>query len=776
MVASIARLVERSPRAVVLVFALVAVAALVLASRLRMEPGLDYLLVQEDPEHERNHQIKVEFSNDELLIVGLELDRPFELQDLRRLRRLSEEIAQLEGVEEVIDVTTVEDVRSDADGFLDTSPLLDSGDLETQDPAEEARILAIARDRLRGHRLFDGNLVSHDGTALAIVIVPKLVDGRPSGRVNLEVVRATSALLRKYDFQAWLGGYPAAEEDSNRIALKDLIVLTGGAILLIFLLVILLHRHWSAVLFVAVIAGLSELVAMAWLELIGAPLTPVTAILPSILLATSSAYGIYLFGFLRQVPRDEKPGPALVSLAARPCAVAAIATGLGFLALELMPVAALRSLGSGLAVGIAACWAGSLLLVPALVQVLGIRAPAPRATADGLSRLATLGVDMARRPVPVLLATGAVLAISLLGLLRIEIESDPITYWRPESYHRRSDDFLRRQFDGSLFINVVLSTGQPDGALAPEVLRFAQKLLAEAQGTGTVTRTISILDYLALIDDAMNPEGRGLPDQARAYLSSESLAAQYMLLYENSGDPQNYEHYINFDRSGLNLFLKVSSRSSREILGLRDRLYAFAASEQAARPADLRVEVLGTWLLFPKAMDGIARNMVRGLLLTSELILLLLMMALRSPRLGLISVVPNLLPILVCLGCMGWFGIPISFATSITGCIALGLAVDDTAHVVGHLREGASLREAYRTVGRPLIDTTLAVGIGFLAIGLSEFQPVAYLGYATALTLVVALLADLILLPSLLVVFGWPLEEPQVEADDEPESRLVEAS
>ncbi len=273
-------------------------------------------------------------------------------------------------------------------------------------------------------------------------------------------------------------------------------------------------------------------------------------------------------------------------------------------------------------------------------------------------------------------------------------------------------------------------------------MRFARQWLRSAETSPIVTRSLSLLDYFALMDDVLDPE------RERSYFSDEALAMQYMVLYENAGDPDDLRHYIDFDRSALNLVLRVNSRSSSEILALRDRLL------DVTPPAGVDTEVLGTWLLFPKAMDAIAHGMVRGLLVAVAAIFVAMLLVLRSARLAALAMIPNTLPILVCLGILGWLGVPLSFATAIVGCVALGLAVDDTAHVLGHLAPGRSLEEVFHRVGRALLVTTASLGTGFLALGFSGFLPLVHFGLATTLSLLVAFAADVLLLPSLLCLAG----------------------
>ena len=169
----------------------------------------------------------------------------------------------------------------------------------------------------------------------------------------------------------------------------------------------------------------------------------------------------------------------------------------------------------------------------------------------------------------------------------------------------------------------------------------------------------------------------------------------------------------------------------------------------------MEVEVLGTWFLFPKAMDAITRGMVHGLAIALVSIVLVLTLSLGSLRLGLAAAVPNAIPIAVCLGVAGWLGLPLSFGASIAGCVALGLAVDGTVYVLSRVDKMGVLADVYQAVGRPVILTTTSLAAGFAALGLSEFVPVAILGWATTLALGAALLCNLLVLPSVLAFMGY---------------------
>lgn len=736
-------LVREHSGAVLVAFALAAAALVLPASHFRIDSSLENFMMEGDPQRTRNREIKAEFSNDEILILAFDLGRPFEPEDLRSLHRLSLAIAEVDGVEEALDLTTVEDVRAVGD-TLDASPLIDMERLEDA--------IDSVRARVRGHRLYQGNLLSDDQNVLAILVSLELRP--PEAAVNVRATEGILQLLKEPSLpgEIYVAGFPFSELDTIRLFKHDLILLSGASLVVILAILYALLRRVFPLVLLGMLELWSLLVMLAGFGLTDTPFTVVTVIAPPILMVTSATYAVYLLCYLPAVPRSRPPGPELIALATRPTLIAAVSTIAGFISLRSMPFRAIGELGTALSLGTLATVVGTLLLLPAAIQRFGLRNE--NELRFGFVRWSLVGVRLASRPWLTLSCLAVGIAIASAGLWRLDIDSDPDSYWPKDSLHRRSVSFIRDRLSGAFPMNVLLYTDRPDGALEPEVVAFADRLIRKIESDPGVDRTISFLDYLWLMDAALNPG-----EAPRTVLPSRELASQYLLLYDAGGDPADYRHYINFDRSALNIWVRMNIRRGSLVLALRDRIQAYAAEEA---PPGTRVEILGTYLMFPKAMDGISRGMVQGLGLAAVMVVVLMIVSLGSFRLGVAAAIPNVAPILVCVGLMGWLGIPISFGTAIVGCVSLGIAVDDTAHVMGHLRPGRSIEEVYRSVGGSLIFSTLILGAGFGVLALGSFQPTVHLGVGTVLTLIVALLCDLLALPSLLVLLGWPLRaEPR---------------
>lgn len=730
---TLARLVETRAGSILLLLALLACLAGAFAARIEIDPSAEGVYLAGDPEIDRARALAREFSSDEVIIGVWELPSAFTAADLRNLASLGAELAALKGVEEAISLANVEDIRPDS-GALDVSPLVD---LERIDEEIEA-----VRRRARGHRLYQGLLVGSDLDVLTVLVIPEA--DLHTRTVTHELVPQVSSRLDRFPGRGRVHvvGYPVGVTMSDALVQSDLMRL--GPFLLLVILVGTAIAFRSAILpgLVLIMVVWCELVTLAWFGATGVPIRMITSIVPIVLIALSTTYVIYYANILALRHDSPQPVAAAVRDMFRPALLSALSTIVGFLSLRLVPLQAIGELGTSLAIAIAASFAGVLLLLPALCRRFDLRLQPVGAGA--LTAVGQLGVRLARHPGAVFAVAILLVAVVVPGIARIRIDSDPIAFFPRDHPFRVGTEFVREKLAGDRVTRVRIETGESGGALEPSVLRFAKRMESRAKESPIVADTASLLDYLWLMDAALNPER-----PPRAVPETRALAAQYMLLYESGGDPEDFRHYVNHDRSALSLVIRIGETSAQGILGLRDELLSFAEAE--GQPG---VEVVGLPHLESRAFVRLTRGMVEGLLTAAVLILAVVWFALGSMRLALMAMIPNLLPVAMCGGVVGFLGIPLSAGTSIVACVALGLAVDDTSHVLGHLGVRGGLREIYRRVSRPIGLTSLCLGAGFAVLGLSEFESVRHLGLAIAGTLGVAWAADVLLLPSLLVLAG----------------------
>ena len=744
--------VRRGPFRVVCAFLLVFAIAAIAATSVRIDSSIQSLLLTNDPLRALNDLAKAEFGSDEVILVAFDLGHPFEDHDLRKLASISQRVAAIRGVERVRDLSTTEDIRAGAEGGLDGSRLLSLDALPER--------LEEIRARVRDHRLYQRTLVSDDQHVLGMLVYVDRANRDPEALHDV-----TAAVTRSVDelappWRVYAGGYPVVAYEADRIVKSDLALLTPVTLLATSAVLFYLTHSVVPMMLLLVQFAWVESVALAWLAMTGVALNVVVSGLPTILMAVTSTYVLYFVALLGKVADHADPGAKLVELLYMPVILSGVSTALGFVSLYWMGIEAIRDLGVGLAVGITAGTASALLLLPALVQILRPRVRLRHIAI--LEQAALVGVRMARRPWLVIGSTLVLLAIIGPGALRLSVHTDTLGYFKEDNRVRVAANFFRDRLASGFLFNVVVRGDAAGRALDPDVLGFLERMKGDLEAYPATSRTVSMLDYFYLMDAAMRPG-----ETPHAVPPTRETAAQYVLAYEAEGDPEDFGGYLNYDRSALRLLANVHG-GTEEFLELASRV----ESLQPVRPAGVSVDTLGSAFLYSRAMEQLTRGMLSGLLSAGVTIGVLMLLGLRSLRLAIIAAIPNVTPILLCGGAAGWLGIPLSMGTSLVGCVTLGLAVDDTTHVLGHLDRRRSLEHLYRFVGPGVVLTTVCLSLGFSTLMLSEFESIQAMGAATAATMVIALSGDLILLPSMLAVAGYR----RFDRDVEGKSARVEPS
>jgi hypothetical protein len=272
-----------------------------------------------------------------------------------------------------------------------------------------------------------------------------------------------------------------------------------------------------------------------------------------------------------------------------------------------------------------------------------------------------------------------------------------------------------------------------------------EDLQAFIDGEPGVDKTISLNDYLAVVRRALDPNADPVP---RTQQEVDQLLALI--------DPANIRALVSRDYSRANIVVRTSLSGSREVGEFVDHVQTFAADRL---PHWLTVHPTGTVVLLNRSADALAWAQVGSLWQVLVVLWVLMSVLFLSIRVGLLSLLPNVFPIIVLFGIMGWSGIPLNISTSLIAALAIGIAIDDTIHYLsafnGELRrtgnQADAVRNATQTVGRAVIVTSVALCGGFLVVHLSSFAPVRHFGYLSSATMAVALVCDLFITPSLAV-------------------------
>jgi predicted RND superfamily exporter protein len=440
-----------------------------------------------------------------------------------------------------------------------------------------------------------------------------------------------------------------------------------------------------------------------------------------------------------------------------PVLISGLTTMVGYAALLITDVPAVYEIGAFSVLGIASVTLVALTLIPAALALLPLRPPGGAArwrAAEAVARpldaaLALLARLASRHSGGVIALWLALGAAALLVIPRIQIDTDYLSFFDRDDEVRQQFDAINRLLAGVVPLYVVLDGPGPGGFRDPELLRRIESLQARIDAGPGVSRTFSAIDTLKLLNRAV--EG-GDPAAARLPDSREAVTELFFMFPKSE-----LTRVVTVDQSEANVVVRTGEVGSASIRALTARIDALLGDD--ALPPGVRARVTGNALLLDRAADGVARSQPRTMVLASLAIFALLAGTLRSLRLGALAMIPNAIPVLVFFGVLGVGLAPLSLPTSLIGSVALGIAIDGTAHYTIRFRAerllGASRDEAVmRTtlaVGRAISIASAMLILGFLAVCFSEFATLRQFGWLSAFTMAVCGLADLTLTPALLV-------------------------
>ncbi len=751
---------------------------------LEIDTSTEGFLREDDPIRVAYQEFRRQYGRDDMILLAIETPRVFDLGFLEKLRALHQEIESgVPKLQEVTSLVNVRETRGEGDELLVRELLADWPQTPEQLATLEARALA--------NPLYRDNLLSEDGHVTTIVIETdaysslgevsdasgdfahaESVTPRPfiTGDENGEIVSALSAIVERHqgpDFQIFVAGGPTMVDHLSRAVARDMQRFTGLALLAIAVLLFALFRRVAAVILPLVVVILSLITTLALMGMLGTPISLPTQILPSFLLAVGVGDSVHVLAIFYQRLRAGDDKQQAISGALAHSGLAITVTSLttagglfSFLTAKIAPVADLGVFGP---VGVMMALVFTIVLLPSLIAVFPMRAPREaRSTRPAFTQriLVRVGEFSARHAVSVLLVWTGITALSVFGALQVRFAHDPMSWFPEDDPFRVANEFVNERLNGTMFLEVVVDTGQENGLHDPELLRRLDEMrrfaLGFQKGDVFVGKTVSPADVLKEIHQALNENRRefyAIPDD-------RELVAQEFLLFESAGS-DDLEKLVDsrFSQGRMTLkfpfldaiqygpYLDVLEAHFRELLGDR------------AQP-----RFTGLLVMAGRTIDAVIYSMASSYVTSFVVIAPLMILMIGSIRLGLLSMLPNLVPVIVTLGLMGWLGMPLDAFTLLIGSIALGLAVDDTTHFLHGFRAHfelsgdavAAVRETLATTGQAMLFTSLVLSSGFFVYMFASMDNLFNFGLLSGFTILVACVTEIFLTPALLTLFARP--------------------
>ena len=691
------------------------------------------------------------FGNDDALLIMFKDDNGvFNPKALGVVERITEKLWQTPDIARVDSLTNYQYVHSDPaypDDVLVEDFIGDVSALSSEELAQKAQIA-------KNEKIILGRIVSGDLKTTMIVarLTPK-AGNDPAVSARLKAAaEAIVAEERASGYTFHLGGGPILNMAFIDLGQHDAATFTPIVLVIALVLLWLIFRRPSAMLLSLSVVIFTFLIVLAVQVMLGYRLNNFTANLPVFVVAIGIADAMHLFWIYLVGRRKGMQNREAIHYSVHknflPILLTSLTTAVGFASLSISHVIPVKTLGIATATAALLAFVLTILFVPAMLAILNPKVKASQSGEKEEGDHDTASLALARF---IMRHDKRILASSLLffgllgaGIAWVKVDSNTVRYFVEHVPFRETVTFVQANLTGPMSYEVVVDSGKKDGIKDPEFMktveRFTDAFKAEFPA---VRHTTSLVDVVEKFNGVMAFDKR-VPD-------SQNLIAQYLLLYSLSL-PQGME--IN-DRMDVDE-RRLRVTASVDIVDTSLDLEMIRWAEQWWANTPYTATVNGQTQMFAHMQHDVTDTLIESILLALGAVSLMMMLIFRNLRLIPLFIVPNVLPILLVVGVMGWLGITIDLGVAVSGAIIIGVAVDDTIHfLVKYLearRRGESLESAlayvYHYAGKAIVFTTLILSSAFLIFTLSDFVPNVNFGIVTAIALLIAVAVDLLMLPA----------------------------
>lgn len=756
------------PRARWLLLLVVAVVSALLSSRLgdlRFDTSNEAWLIEGDDTLRTLDEFKAIFGNDDFVYILYDTSDFFQRESIRRFASLAEALEA--DVPHLLDMTwlgNAEWIEGRADS-IEIAPLMEP-------LPETAGEIARVRELALSEPTFVDNLVSADGKIAGLLLEMDLYpDDAVDPRKDVPpAVREVLARPEHTNLETVTAGGPIIDYDIDVLSATEARDLGVFCLLVQIAVLFWVGRGARAVIVPAIVVVLSVLWTFGAIAIFGFKLNLTVIMIPILLICVGIGDSLHVIAEFQDQQRRGLARRAALSramgLVGWPCALTSLTTAVGFLSFLAADIRPFQDMGIYASLGVVIAVVLTFMLVPILYSWgrdlprsgTILQGDVPSAAQEEHSRdffdriLGASARLVATRPRTLVVVFCSIFAVSAVGMKDLRVESNAIKMFSPDVSIRHAYDWIDAHMGGSMSLEIMLDTGRTNGALDPEFLKGMDALDRFLVEHPLVTKTTSMLDVLRKMRKAFNENRADYYDIP----TTAEEASQFMLLYEMSGGEERAK-LLSFDSDIARMTVRTRSLGTAETREIAAAVEGFA-NEQFG--GSVRVELTGmaAWV---RAMDDLISQGQRQSFSAAVVVITLMMMCvLRSVRLGLISMLPNVFPVLLTLGMMGWLGLPMDIMMMTFSALIIGVAVDDTIHFFVRFRReftrlgryAPAIEATLTTVGRPITFTTLTLILGFMVFAASDVVALVRFGTLSSFAFGWALLTDFFLAPALLIL------------------------
>jgi len=753
------KLLNYSWLSTIIIVVITVVFIMLMKENTKMETNLDKYMPHDHPAFIYSDQAEEWFNIQDGIIIAIENKKGiFNTETLDTLKQLTKRFQKFDEIEKS-DVTSL----YTADNIVGSEDGMDVKRFFKRVP-KSAEKLQKLKENVENNEMIFGRLVSTDETVT--VIVAEIKDDVFTQEFYEEILEVAKA-SETDEIKVHVAGRPIVEGTMALLGPADMKRMVPIVLLVIFLVLFITLRSFKGTLITLGVVFFSTIWAFGLMAAVNIPIYAVSTMIPVMLIAIGVADGIHLYShlhtFVDHNPKASKREAIMDMLKHmwKPVVMTSVTTAVGFISLLTSQVYPVKYFGIFTAFGVMMAMVFSLVFLPAGIMIFGL----PKAKkldkeedkeGHSHSKLANnFATWTIKNKYVSIVGTVVIIVLSVVGMQEMWINSSFLDKFENDSEIVQTDKFINEHFGGTSSLNLILDAkGKKDTFKEPEVLKLVDKMQKDVDGQlQVVGNTFSLADYINRMNKVMNADDEAfntIPD-------SKDMVAQYLLLYEMSGDPENLNKVVDYDYEKLNITFQLKSDDSKAINSALDVIHTY---EDDFEKMGITLNYAGSGYKGLVFTDLILEGQIMSLILSLIIIIVLLSIMFKNIKIGLIGSVPIIVTALISFGIMGFLGIPLSTTTALLSSIAIGIGIDYAVHFLEQYRHNASTTDdklvaAQKTMahsGKAIIYNAIVVIAGFLVLLFSVFPPNRELGALVSLNMFTSFAGTLTIMLVLLYV------------------------
>ena len=742
------------------------------AIKAKTDNSIEVWLKYNDPKLDYYYGFIDKFGDDEFLIIAIDGDDLFTGKKLKLINNIATRLEGVKGVRSVISLASVYKDKLSAPYFK-----------EILKRNNTRPVIEVFKEKILDDPMYVNNVISSGGDTTSIIATVK--KGSPEARK--ELVKETRDILRAVgtennnkssqplikegmgevkDSQKnfFLAGPSIVNTELDRMSQKDMRTFTPVMFAVALVILVVLFKNISGVLIPAITISINILWTVGVFVIFGNKMNMVSGMLIPLIFIVSLATTVHILNrFYQEVKLSGDRRESILKTVKHicvPCFLTCVTTSIGFLSLIVSDVTPVKTTGIFMAAGIMMSFFVCMTIVPGMLSFfpgwmsrpsMDMQKDHEASNKELRSPYWFIGKFVKNNTIYVFAFSWVFVGVAIYGITKTEAESSIFESFPENSEITKSTEHIEKNLMGLIPMDIVVDATNMGGVFQPDVLVEMEKLQDYLKGIPEVTKSVSVVDYVKYLNTLLNKD---VPD---SQVITKDKAIDYVKLASLHGDNIVKSLYTkNYNEGRVSVRMKnVGSARYEEIVN------DIEGYIKLNFPLSVGCAITGIVPLLMDMQGHLIESQIKTFTLAFILVFISIALLLKSARIGMMSMIPNLIPIAITLGVMGYVGINLDVATIMIASVAIGISVDDTIHFLYRFKEEfkkdrdhyLAIQRTLSGVGRALIFTTVVATCGFLVFCLSDFKAIQYFGLLTGITMVSAIIADLLILPSCILLF-----------------------